>query len=302
MLVPVSTFAAVALLLAVAWPAIAQVTPGVEPTKLATDLNETVAQVPVTVPLHGGGKRSGNMIVTHFRPAGPGPFPLVVISHGRASDAAARAKPERQRFIRVVRYWVTHGFAVAVPTRLGYGATGVEPDTESSGQCDNRDYGPMSDGSAHQVRTALTFAAGLPRIDGQRIILMGQSVGGLATTVANGKGIPGVVAAINVAGGSGGNPKERPGKPCGADRLEGVYRAAGKTAKTPMLWLYAENDKYWGPQIPRTWHTAYTSAGAKADFVMVPPVGDDGHRMIDDLASWTPHVDRFIAALGLKKN
>ena len=299
---PVST--ALALLLAAASPAAAQVAPGAvgEPVKLAADLFETVAQVPVTVPLHGGGNRSGNMIVTHFRPTGAGPFPLVVMSHGRAGDAAGRAKPERQRFMNVVRYWVSRGFAIVVPTRLGYGATGVEPDTEASGRCDNRNYGPMSEASAHQVRTAVTFGAGLPGIDKQRVVLMGQSVGGLATTVANGKGIPGVVAAINVAGGSGGNPSERAANPCGPDRLAGVYRAAGKSAKAPMLWIYAENDKYWGATIPRTWHKAYTEAGAKAEFVMLPPVGEDGHRAIDQPPVWTPHVDRFIASIGLKKN
>ncbi len=288
--------------MAVTLPAAAQLAPGTEPTKLAADLFETVAQVPVTVPLHNGGNRSGKMIVTHFRPAGPGPFPLVVMSHGRAGDAAGRAKPERQRFMGAARFWVSRGFAVLVPTRLGYGATGVAPDTEASGRCDNRNFGPMSEASAHQIRTAVAFGVGLPAVDKQRIVLMGQSVGGLATTVANGKGIPGVVAAINVAGGSGGNPKERPGNPCGPDRLTHVYRAAGKSATAPMLWIYAENDNYWGPQIPRDWHKAYTEAGAKAEFVMLPPVGEDGHRLIDQPSNWTSHVDRFIASLGLRKN
>ena len=291
---------AVAASFACGQPAAAQVaTPTPE---LAADLFETVAQVPVTVPLLKGGTRSGNMIVTHFRPKGPGPFPLVVMSHGRAGDAAGRAKPERQRFMGVTRYWIARGFAVVVPTRLGYGATGVEPDTEFSGKCEDKSYGSMAEGSSRQIRAAVTFAATLPFVDTQRIVLMGQSVGGLATTVATGKGIPGVVAAINFAGGSGGMPKVTPGKPCGPERLADIYRVAGRSAKAPMLWVYSENDQYWGAQIPRDWHKAYTGAGAKAEFVMLPPVGEDGHRAIDQPAVWTPHVDRFIASIGLKQN
>jgi hypothetical protein len=66
--------------------------------------------------------------------------------------------------------------------------------------------------------------------------------------------------------------------------------------------IYAENDKYWGSQIARDWHKAYTAGGAKAELVMLPPVGDDGHRLIDQPTNWTPHVDRFIASIGLGKH
>jgi dienelactone hydrolase len=283
-------------------PAQAQVAPGASEPKLAADLFETVTKIPVTVALLGGASRSGEMIITHYKPAGAGPFPVVVMSHGRAGDAAGRAKPERQRFMAVTRFWIARGFAVIVPTRLGYGATGVEPDTEYSGLCNNKTYGPMAEAAAHQIRTAVAFAASQPWADTKRIVLMGQSVGGLASTVLNGKNVPGVVAAINMAGGSGGNPKQRPGDPCGADRLTEVYRAAGVAAKTPMLWVYAENDKYWGPDVPRSWHGAYIATGAKAELVMLPPVGEDGHRAIDQPPVWIPHVDRFIASIGLKKN
>ena len=266
--------------------------------ELATDIHETVVDVPVTVALLDGGKRSGKMIITHFKPAtGDGPFPLVVMNHGRKSSE--RSEPARFRSLGVTRYWVRRGFAVIVPTRMGYGATGIDPDTESSGSsCNERSYATMSEAAAHQIATAIAFGKTLPWIDKTKIIIMGQSVGGLAATVANANNHAGVIAAINSAGGSGGDPIGRPGKPCAPERLSSVFAAAGKTAKTPMLWFYSQNDQYWGASLPRTWHKAYTAAGAKADFVMLPANGDDGHKQIDNLASWRPTVDAFISKLG----
>ncbi len=288
---------AAALFATFATQAIAQVAPT---GGVATDLFETVARTAVTVVLRSGERRSGDMIISHFRPPGNGPFPLVVMNHGRAADAVARASPERFRFIGVVRYWVGKGYAVLVPTRLGYGATGVVPDTEESGPCDNRAYKPMTEAAAHQIRTAATFAATLPFVDASRIILMGQSVGGLATIIAAGKNVPGVVAAINVAGGSGGAPRVRPRKPCSPERLQEFFALAGKSTKVPTLWLYAENDLFWGADIPRRWHQAFERAGGAATFVMTPPVDTDGHKLLAHPAVWSPHVDTFIATLSAK--
>jgi dienelactone hydrolase len=240
------------------------------------------------------------MIITHFRPPGAGRFPLIVISHGRSASAVERATPDRYRTLPVVRYWVARGFAVIVPTRLGYGSTGTLPDTEASGRtCNDRNYGPMADAAAHQIKTAVDFGRKLPFVDGTRVFLKGVSVGGLATTVAAGKDIPGLIAAINVAGGSGGNPNERPSQPCAPDRLSNVFAAAGKAAKVPVLWLYAENDKYWGAAIPRQWHRAFAAAGGKGDFVMLPPVGEDGHGLLRERPAWRPVVDRFLVSFGV---
>jgi dienelactone hydrolase len=262
----------------------------------AADIHETVARVSVTVPLFDGTSHTGDMIVTHFRPEGPGPFPAVVMSHGRSSD---RARRDRFRFMTVVRYWTRRGFAVAVPTRLGYGAAGLTPDPEFSGpECSARDFGPMTLASSRQIRAAVEFMQSQQWVDGGKVILMGHSVGGLATTVATGGAIPGVIGSINSAGGSGGRPATHPGRPCSPDRMAGIYAAAGKSARTPMLWLYAGNDLFWGAEWPRRWHQAFVGAGGAAEFVMGPPVGDDGHRQIDQLPAWRPYVDRFIARLG----
>lgn len=269
------------------------------PQPLMDDIFETVVKVPVTLTLADGRLHTGDMVVTHYRPVGDGPFPVVVLQHGRSLE---RAEPRRFRSVGSVRFWIRRGFAVIVPTRLGYGDSGLRPDPDfSSRECENRSYTPAMSAMLTQTEAVLATARGWPWIDGKRVLIAGQSYGGFAAVGASGHSIQGLVGAINFAGGGGGNPKARPGNPCGADKLAATISAAGTTARVPMLWLYAENDQYWGAKLPRYWHAAYTKAGGKADFVMFPAVGADGHKLIGEgFQLWRPYVDRFLERLGFE--
>lgn len=281
-------------------PAVAQDEPK-EPPKLAEDIHETIAKVPVTVTLPSGKSHTGQMIVTHFRPQGDGPFPIVIMNHGRDGSAEKRAQPPRQRYTSVARYWIRRGFAVFVPTRLGYGETGLDPDPEFQGACASAEYGRPLAVTVEQIAATAKFARTLPWVDAKRLIVMGQSAGGFGSIGASAANLPGLVAAINFAGGRGGNPEKNPGKPCAPEQLAALYGQAGKNAKAPMLWLYAQNDKYWGPQWPGTWHAAYVKAGGRAELKTFPPVSEDGHTLLNrGFRLWRPVVDQFMAKLGVQ--
>ena len=99
--------------------------------------------------------------------------------------------------------------------------------------------------------------------------------------------------------GSGGDPKGRPQNPCSQPALERTFQAYGAQAKVPMLWIYTENDMYFGPQLPRQWHAAFTKAGGKASFVQFPPHGEDGHSLFTRFPQvWQPAVSEFLDANG----
>jgi dienelactone hydrolase len=269
---------------------------------LEASLFETVVKVPVTVQPMFGDARQGEIIVTHFKPRGDGPFPLVVMNHGRSSKD--RANPRRARYLDIAHYWTRRGAAVIVPTRLGYGDTGLEPDPEETGPCDRKRYDVAARNMNVQLQAVLDFAVRQPWIDAKRIIVMGQSMGGFATVAYMGQKHPGVIAGINFAGGGGGDTEQRKANPCRYDQLAKIFEEAGKAnaGTTPMLWLYSRNDLYWGENIPRQWHEAYTAAGGgKARFEMLPAVGDDGHRLIAiGRQYWRPIVDAFVEPLGLR--
>ncbi len=295
-----ATLALAAAVIAGFSPARAQEAPPEAP-KLADDIHETIGKVPVTVKLLSGQSYSGAMVVTHFRPDGAGPFPIVIFNHGRATSKEKRATPPRMRYTAVARYWVRRGFAVFVPTRLGYGDSGLDPDPENAGGgCDSRDFAQPIAVIIKSTEAVLAFAKSQPWTDGKRVIVMGQSYGGMGAVGISGESWPGLIAAINFAGGGGGDPDAHPEKPCSPTRLAELYNAVGKHASVPMLWLYAQNDKYWGADWPRKWHAAYVGGGGRAEFAPFPPVGDNGHRLIDQgFALWRPVLDRFIAKFGI---
>ena len=57
-----------------------------EPPKLAEDLHETIVKLPVTVRLASGKQHSGKIVLTYYRPAGEGPFPIAIVNHGRCGQ------------------------------------------------------------------------------------------------------------------------------------------------------------------------------------------------------------------------
>ncbi len=281
----------------------------------APDLRERIERVPVRVTDSAGRGVSGDLPVTVFRPAGRGPFPLAILNHGR--DWRERARYERQRYESAARFFVRKGFAVAVPLRLGYGELASVGDPESNLRCDQPRYTAALNAAGQQVAEVLRFMAAQPDIDASRTVLVGQSVGGLASLAAlaqlSGTAAeaspssgphPSVMAVINVSGGHGGRP-DAVASPCRPDLLEQEVARLGSLQRlaprpVPTLWLYADNDHLFGTRWPRQWAQAYQSAGGSMSWQLLPPVGQEGHRLFTDANDlWQPVVDRFLRPLGV---
>jgi dienelactone hydrolase len=269
--------------------------PGAEPP-LQTDLFETTANVPVSVRLYNGKQRSGEILVTHYRPNGPGPFPALVFMHG--SKAGDRTEPKRFRYPGIARHFVRRGFAVLIATRLGYGDTGAEPFPETTiGGCSHIDHRRFVDALATQTSAAVAFARTLSWVDGNRVVLAGQSAGGLAVLATAGRGIPGLKGVLNFSGGIRWSPGKRPesGENC---PLATSARLTGRPSPVPTLWIYAANDKLWGGQQPVDWFQEYLKGGGQGELVMFPSVGADGHAVMSFVPKWRGAVDRYLSDIG----
>ena len=260
---------------------------------LATDINETI----VSIPMIADGKPNGtHMVGTAFKPDGAGPFPFVVLNHGRFS--ADRARTPRWRYIDTSRWLVKRGYVVLVLTRRGYGDTGGA-DVERSFNCNNPSYQEAMSGGVDSVLSAVEYAKTLPFVNSDRFVVMGQSVGGFLSVGVGAVNPKGLVAIINFAGGHGGRSDRDPGNPCATERLKRVCADAGKTSRIPALWVYTENDQYFGPVHTKEWHQAFSAAGGKADFRLLPPFARDGHTLFTSGSKiWRPLVEEFLNSVG----
>ena len=261
-------------------------------------LREEVTQIPVEVMDRIGRVVSHEITVTIFRDDTRPKSAFLILNHGRAGDAQRRVNLGRSRYADNAAYFVGQGFAVFVPTRIGYGVTGG-PDVEDGGLCNARDFPSGFAATAAQSLAVITYAKAQSYVDATAGVLAGQSYGGATTVALAGKNIEGVRAAINFAGGSGGNPTGRPENPCSPQLLEKTYADYGRSARTPMLWLYSENDKYWGRSYPRQWFEGFIRAGGIGEFVQLPASGRDGHSSFTaNPVAWKPHVERFLQSNG----
>lgn len=279
---------------------VAQTVPNAEPSAL--DLREEIQRLPVTVKDMYGREETRSIPLTIFRPPGDGPFPLLVMSHGRAVTDR-RAQQGRQRFEPLARYLVSKGFTVFVPTRVGYGDTYGDFDPENTGNCDQTRPQAAAQAASDQVLATLQYAKALPWVDTTRWVTMGVSVGGLTTLAVVSRHPPGLVAAVNFAGGIGGNPETRAGNPCSPTVLSRLWEGQAAGAKVPMLWIYWANDRYWGADWPQRWAQAWRDGGGQLDFQQLPAAGRDGHDgMALDMDHWVPLVEAYLAQAGFEQS
>lgn len=131
-------------------------------------------------------------------------------------------------------------------------------------------------------------------------MLVGVSAGGWGSlATANRADL--VRGVVNFAGGRGGYQGGRPNSNCVPDRLVSSAGTLGKAAKVPTLWIYAENDLFFAPDLSRRMHAAWTGAGGDATFHMFPAFGKDGHALFGATAGvplWRDTVEAFLKEIG----
>src|SRR4029079_4117986 len=85
---------------------------------------------------------------------------------------------------------------------------------------------------------------------------------------------------ITFAAGRGGRVDGKPNNNCAPDKLVETVGEFGRTARVPMLWIYIENDTFCGPALSNRMREAFTAAGGKVEYHLMPPFGNEGHYFI----------------------
>jgi len=260
-------------------------TEGADPSVLpAAPLNERVLKLP------GDPAQPVTLEVTLYTPNGPGPFPLAIMNHG-ASGASNNNRGARYRFTISAYYFLSRGYAVALPMMRGFAGSGG---TLVHYGCDLAAVGTAN---ARDIGAVIDAVSALPTIDGRRVIVAGQSFGGWNALAVGTLGRPAVKGVVNFVGGIRSSD-------CADPDTALVAAAATFGARThiPSIWFYGDNDTLFPVATWRGMHARYTSAGGQAELVPVGAFKTDSHQFLsytDALPIWTPRVDRFLASLSM---
>ncbi len=250
----------------------------------SASMNERVMKVP------GDAERPTVLQVTVLTPDGPGPFPMVVMNHGASGSPRADQEP-RYRYTFSAYYFLSRGYAVVLPMMRGFSESGGRQEFD---HCNQEDVGLSN---AKDISAVIDFMSTQPYVDGDQVLVAGQSFGGWNTLAFGTLHHPKVKGLINFAGGAHiSNCTDTPAT---------LARAAGHFgAKTtiPSIWFYGDNDAKFAPPVWRGMFDRYTAAGGRAELVAYGRFMNDSHNLLgfpEGLRIWALKVDAFLAKIGL---
>lgn len=241
-------------------------------------------------------------------PGGNGPFPLLIMNHGVAVDPKERSFFPLVEFRDAAFWFARRGYFVVAPAGPGYGGVGLDiPERgihavffQKIGKCSNPNFRDSGLAVAAIDLATIKYLSGRKDVMTDSVIVVGQSAGGWGS-IALASQNPGVVKGVIVfAAGRGGRMDGKPNNNCNPDRLIEATADFGRTARLPTLWIYTENDSYFGPDLSRRMHQAFVGAGGDAEYHLLGPFENEGHFLIDapaGVALWSPPVSRFLDRL-----
>ncbi|WP_424630955.1 alpha/beta hydrolase family protein [Bradyrhizobium sp. SYSU BS000235] len=260
-----------------------------------TQIQEEIWALPLPLP----------MFAYVVRPVGEGPFPLVIMNHGVALQARERAFFPLVEFRDAAMWFARRGHLVVAPVGSAYGATAHDipergvysPFFSRIGNCQNPNFRDAGLAVALVDTWIIDYMTAQKMTEPRNVIVVGQSAGGWAAIALSSRNPPEIRAIITFAAGRGGRVDGKPNNNCAPDKLVEATGEFGRTARIPSLWIYSENDTFFGPALTKRMHDAYTGAGGLAEYQMLPPFGDEGHFLIgsrDAIPLWEPLVSQFL--------
>lgn len=175
---------------------------------------------------------SGNLRIAAYlyRPAGRGPFPVVIYNHGSRVGSEKNSAP----FTFVGQLLSDVGYVALVVERRGYGRSDGAQFGEQVGADRGAKFVARLQEETDDVLAAVPYLKTLPYADSGRIAVMGWSLGGIVSVFAASRSTA-FRAAIDQAGGSltwDGNPA-----------IQKALTGAAAKIRIPTLCMVARNDR-----------------------------------------------------------
>ena len=228
-----------------------------------------------------------------------GRLPVAMITHGVSRSAPERAALTTNVFRSQAIDMALRGYLAVGVIRRNFGQSSAFP--APPGGCLNTRPGflPEFRNAAAEIDAAKRVVVQRPDADPTKIVGIGVSVGGGTMLAWAAEKPEGLVAIVNVSGGSG---SVAANTNCDEPALVSAFGTFGAAATVPTIWFYAANDTFFGPALVDRLHAAFTGRGGKAERHAFDAIGNDGHAiwsLFDGRQRWLPLMDKFLTANGL---
>ncbi len=226
----------------------------------------SMAQEKVMVPVTIDGSSVRLEMVVH-KPATSGPAPTLVFHHGSTgSGRDPRAFTQTWNPAALTRHFVERGWAVVLPSRRGRGGSdgfydeGFSADRSFGYACQPRLSLPGAERALKDIDAATDAILAMPFVDRARLLVGGQSRGGILSVAWAGMRPGRARGVVNFVGGWVG------ARCSSAVEINGTLFRRGAAHPGETAWLYGDNDPFYPLAHSEANFAAFQAAGGKGRF------------------------------------
>jgi len=236
--------------------------------------------------------------VVIFRPNGAGPFPLAMFNHGSTGNGTNSALFTETLFdVGLADFLNDRGWLVAFPQRRGRGKSdglydeGFSADRRQGYTCDFDRSLSGAERALDDIAAAMTSLKQRPDVAPSRVLIGGQSRGGILSVAYAGMHPDQIFGVINFVGGWMGTGCDT------ASRLNGTLFERGARFGRPTLWLYGHHDPFYDIEHSRNNFASFQSAGGHGTFLEFDVPGGYGHAVLSAPELWQGPLAEYLRSL-----
>ncbi len=230
---------------------------------------------------------------TLYKPTGDGPFPLVIFNHGSTGTGVIPLDKTDNPWGFGANL-VKKGMALLIPMRRGRGKS--EGHYREPYECTLHQSHLGIRYASESLDAVYDFLKTQPWVDTEKIILSGNSRGGILSVVYAAERSGAAIGVVNFVGGW---MSDDCSSQAGVDINATLFAEAGKKAKVPHLFLYATRDSYYSISSVNNYADTFRQAGGIVDLKLYDmDVGASGHSLFyQHWRKWNRDLDAFLIKL-----
>lgn len=226
-------------------------------------------------------------------------FPTLVFNHGSTGDGTDTnyiqvAVTETE----VVNFFLKRGWAVVLPYRRGRGGSdglydeGFHIDRSQGYTAEPKRSLAGADRALADIEAAITAISAMDFVDSKRLLIGGNSRGGILSVAYSGSHHEQICGVINFVGGWL--------DASSADRVNPSLFQRGSSYPKQTLWLYGDKDSFYPLAHSRQNFQAFLDRGGKGQFNEFElAAGADGHIIASMPNLWTSILEGYLKSLEL---